>query len=118
MNLCTKQKQTHRLREHTYGCQEGSTGVRVRETDSWEAGTDMYTPLHLKWVTNEVLLCSARNPAQSYVAAWTGGEFWREWIHIYVWLSIRSHHFMGNRWGNNGNSVRLYFSGLQNHCRW
>ena len=22
------------------------------------------------------------------------------------------------RWGNNGNSVRLYFGGLQNHCRW
>ena len=21
------------------------------------------------------------------------------------------HHFMGNRWGNNGNSVRLYFGG-------
>ena len=31
---------------------------------------------------------------------------------------IRSHHFMGNRWGNGGNSVRLYFLGLQNHCRW
>ena len=34
---------------------------------------------------------------------------------------IRSHHFMGNRWGNSGNSgnsVRLYFSGLQNHYRW
>ena len=31
---------------------------------------------------------------------------------------IRSHHFMGNRWGNSANSVRLYFSGLQNHCRW
>ena len=29
-----------------------------------------------------------------------------------------SHHFMGNRWGNGGNSVRLDFSGLQNHCRW
>ena len=28
------------------------------------------------------------------------------------------HHFMANRWGNSGNSVRLYFSGLQNHCRW
>ena len=28
------------------------------------------------------------------------------------------HHFMGNRWGNSGNSVRLYFLGLQNHCRW
>ena len=22
-----------------------------------------------------------------------------------------------NRWGNNGNSDRLYFFGLQNHCR-
>ena len=31
---------------------------------------------------------------------------------------IRSHHFMGNRWGNSGNSVRLYFWGLQNHYRW
>ena len=29
-----------------------------------------------------------------------------------------SHHFMANRWGNNGNSERLYFLGLQNHCRW
>ena len=31
---------------------------------------------------------------------------------------IWSHHFMENRWGNSGNSVRLYFGGLQNHCRW
>ena len=31
---------------------------------------------------------------------------------------IRSHHFMGNRWGNSGNSIRLYFFVLQNHCRW
>ena len=29
-----------------------------------------------------------------------------------------SHHFMANRWGNSGNSVRLNFWGLQNHCRW
>ena len=25
---------------------------------------------------------------------------------------------MANRWGNNGNSDRLYILGLQNHCRW
>ena len=31
---------------------------------------------------------------------------------------IQSHNFMANRWGNNGNSDRLYFLGLQNHCRW
>ena len=28
---------------------------------------------------------------------------------------IQSHHFMAHRWGN---SDRLYFGGLQNHCRW
>ena len=31
---------------------------------------------------------------------------------------IWSHHFMANRWRNNGNSDSLYFFGLQNHCRW
>ena len=31
---------------------------------------------------------------------------------------IWSHHFMANRWGKNGNSDRLYFIELQNHCRW
>ena len=31
---------------------------------------------------------------------------------------IWSHHFMAYRWGNSDNSVRLYFLGLQNHCRW
>ena len=30
---------------------------------------------------------------------------------------IRSHHFMANRWRNNGNNDRLYFLGLKNHCR-
>ena len=28
------------------------------------------------------------------------------------------HHFIANRWGNNGNSERFYFLGLQNYCRW
>ena len=31
---------------------------------------------------------------------------------------IWSHHFMGNRCGNSGDSVRFCFWGLQNHCRW
>ena len=28
---------------------------------------------------------------------------------------MASHCFMANRWGNNGNSERLYIFGLQNH---
>ena len=31
---------------------------------------------------------------------------------------IWSHQFMANKWGNNGNSDRVYFGGLLNHCRW
>ena len=31
---------------------------------------------------------------------------------------MASSHFMANRWGNNGNSERHYFLGLQNNCRW
>ena len=31
---------------------------------------------------------------------------------------MASHHFMANRWGNNGNSDRFYFGRFQNHCRW
>ena len=30
-------------------------------------------------------------------------------------MASGSHHFMANRWGN---SVRLYFWGIPNHCRW
>ena len=32
-------------------------------------------------------------------------------------IMASGHHFMGNRWGNSGNSERFYFFGLQNHCR-
>ena len=49
-------------------------------------------------------------------------EEWKSWLKTQhsenedhgIW----SHHFMANRWGNSGNSVRLYFWGLQIHCRW
>ena len=33
-------------------------------------------------------------------------------------MASQSHHFMANRWGNNGNSNRPYFFRFQNHCRW
>ena len=39
-------------------------------------------------------------------------------LNIQTMKIMASGPFMGNRWGNSGNSVRLYFLGLQNHCRW
>ena len=31
---------------------------------------------------------------------------------------MASGHITSNKWGNNENSDRLYFGGLQNLCRW
>ena len=46
---------------------------------------------------------------------------WKSWLKAQhsenqdhgIWF----HHFIRNRWGKGGNSVRLYFLELQNHCR-
>ena len=40
-----------------------------------EFGIDIYTLLYLKCITNMDRLYSTVNSAQSYVAAWMGGEF-------------------------------------------
>ena len=79
MNLLTKQKETHRLRQQTYGCQ-GEGTVR-------DFAMVMYSLLYFKWITNKDLLYSTWNSAQCYVPAWMGRGFGGEWIHVYVWLS-------------------------------
>ena len=41
---------------------------------------------------------------------------WKSWLKTqHSDHGIRSHHFIANIWGN---SERLHFGGLQNHCRW
>ena len=39
--------------------------------------------LCFKWITNKDLLYSTWNSAHCFVAAWMGGEFGGEWIHVY-----------------------------------
>ena len=50
-------------------------------------------------------------------------EEWKSWLKLKLNIQktdhgIWSHHFMTNRWGESGNSVRFHFLWLQNHCRW
>ena len=52
MNLSTKQKQTHRHREQTCGCQEGWGGK------DWEFGINRCKLLYIEWIDNKVLLYS------------------------------------------------------------
>ena len=77
-NELTKQKETHRLREQTYGCRGVVGGRGWRKGIAGDLGMDMYTLLYLTWITNKDLLYSSWNSAQCYVAAWIGGEFGRE----------------------------------------
>ena len=53
---------------------------------------------------------------------WKDPDVWRDWGQEEKGMTedemVGWHHFRANRWGNNGNSERLYFEGLQNHCRW
>jgi len=48
-------------------------------------------------------------------------EKWKSWLKT-TFRKLRSWHpvpsLLANRCGNNGKRERLYFGGLQNHCRW
>ena len=59
----------------------------MREGTVREFGMDMDTLLYVTWRTSKDLLDSTGNCAQCHVAAWMGGEFGGEKMHVYVWLS-------------------------------
>ena len=83
VKLLTKQKQIHRQRKNLWL----PWGRRMGRTDSQGVWAGYVHTADLKWITNQDLLYSTWNSAQCYVAAWMGGEFGGEWIHMYVWLS-------------------------------
>ena len=98
---------------------EGLWGRRIPAPKRWwNTGHPAFQPL---WVLQEVGVEEGLLPdflgggwEETFSCLWTlppsirCSEVWDIW----------SHHFMGNRWGNNGNSGWLYFLGFQNHCRW
>ena len=77
---------------------------------------------NLKYADNTTLMAESEEDLKSLLMK-VKGE-WKSWLKAQhsenedhgIW----SHHFMANRWGNDGNSDRLYFGRvvLQNYCRW
>ena len=61
MNLSTKQKQTHRQREQTYGCQSRGRGSKRMD---WEFEISRCKLLYLEWIDNKSLLYSIGNCIQ------------------------------------------------------
>ena len=71
MNLLMKQKQTHRHREQTCGCQGGRK--------DWEFGISRGKLLYIGWI-NKVLLYSKGNYIQHPVINHNGKEYEKEYI--------------------------------------
>ena len=72
----TKEKQSHWHRKHIYGHQWG--GI------NWEIGTDTYTLLYIKQITNKDLLYMTGNSTQYSVMAYMGEKFKKEWLYMYA----------------------------------
>ena len=83
MNLSMKQKQTHRHREQTCGCQGegGSQGGK-----DWEFGISRCKLLYIEWIHNRVLLYSTGNYIQYPVTNHNGKEY--IYSHIYIYMSL------------------------------
>ena len=93
------------------GLEETQAGIKIAGRNS----------NHLRYAEDTTLMAESEEEVKSLLMkmkeesekAWLKAQHSENEDH-----GIWSHHFMGNRWGNSGNSVRLYFLGLQNHCRW
>ena len=76
MNLSTKQKQTHRHREQTCGCQVGGSGGGM----DWEFGISRCKLVHIGWINHKVLLYSTRNYIQYPAINHNGKEYEKEFV--------------------------------------
>ena len=76
---------------------------------------------NLRYADDPILMAESEEKLKSLLIRVKRAE-WKSWLktqHSKNYdYGIWSHHFMANRWGNNGNSDRFYFGWLQNHCTW
>ena len=77
MNISMKQKQSHRYREQTCGCQAGGGGGKDREF-----GISRCKLVYIGWINNKVLLYSTGNYIQYPVINLNGKEYEKEYICI------------------------------------
>ena len=78
MNISKTQKQTHRHKEQTCGCQRGGG----RGGKDWEFGISRCKLLHIGWINNKVLLYSPGNYIQYPVINHNGKEYEKECIYV------------------------------------
>ena len=103
----------------TYNCRVHPVKCRAGWSTSWnQDGREKYQ--YLRYADNSTLMAESEEELKSLLmkmkeksekAGWKlTFKNQRSWH----W----SYHFMANRQGKCGKNNRLYFLGLQNHCRW
>ena len=78
-------KETRGLGEQTCGCRGGGGGNGM----DWEFGVNRCKLLHMKWISNEILLNSTGNYIQSLAIEYDRGECEKRiyiYICMYVWV--------------------------------
>ena len=85
------------------GLEEAQAGINI-------AGRNIN---HLRYADDTTLMAESEEELKSLLV-----KMKVESEKVDLKLNIQKTKIMGNRWGNSGNSVRLYFSRLQNHYRW
>ena len=89
------------------GLEEAQAGIKIAQRNI----------NNLKYADGTILMAESEEELKSLLMKVK--EERKSWLKIqhskYKDHGILSHHFMVCRWGN---SDRLYFLGLQNHCRW
>ena len=98
------------MMEHVlpHGLEEAQPGIKI-------AGRNIN---NLKYADNTTLMAESEEELKSLLM-----KVKEESEKVGLKLNIRKTKIMAsgpitNRWGNSRHSVRLYFLGLQNHCRW
>ena len=105
------------------GCILSPCYLTYMQSTSWETLGWKKHKLESR-LPGEITITSDKQICHPYGIKWRGikklldeserGE-WKSWLKAQHSVNenhgIWSHHFMGNRWGNSGNSVRLYILG-------
>ena len=81
LNLSRERKQIHGHGKQTCGCQGGGGGSGM----DWEFGVSRCKLLHLKWISNEILLYSTGNYIQSLVMEHDGEK---ECVYVCNWVTF------------------------------
>ena len=90
------------------GLEEAQAGIKI-------AGRNIN---NLRYEDNTTLMAESEEELKSlFMKVKEASEKVGLKLNIQKTKMMASHHFIGNRWGVSGNSVRIYFGGLQNHWR-